>query len=109
MFPVSCFHSDQTQGPSSPAPVPPTPPVTLIVSPVLDDGRLRVGGSVQMTLTTNATIDSVRWTIADTSIAVVSPTGLVTGRAVGESGLTVRVFHERVRQISAVLPLRVMP
>lgn len=60
LFQVSCSHADQTQGPPSPAPVPPTPPVTLIVSPVLDDGRLRVGGSLQMTLTTNVTIDAVR-------------------------------------------------
>ncbi len=104
---VGCGQPDQTS-PSVPPPARPSIP-SLTVGPVLDDGRLRVGGSVQMTLTTNVTADSVRWTIADTSIAVVSATGLVTGRGVGESGLVVRVFYERVGLLTAVLPLRVVP
>ena len=76
-----------------------TPPIVVTLSPRLDDGRLRVGASVQLLLTTNIPPSyTVTWVAADTTVFSVSSSGLAEGRKAGSSGLTVEVVYDSGRR-----------
>ena len=84
---------------------PPPPPtasiITITISPTLNDGRLKVGASVQMSLTTNIPPTyTVAWVAADTAVFSASSTGLVEGRKVGSSSLTTEVVYDSGRRTS---------
>ena len=85
---------------TNPPPIPPTPSIiTTTLSPRLDDGRLRVGASVEMSLTTNIPPSyTVTWVAADTTVFSVSSTGLAEGRKAGSSSLAVDVVYDSGRR-----------
>lgn len=86
-----------------------SPPVTITVGPPLDDGRLRVGTSVQVSLVTNIPDFTVSWAVGDTAIATSSSTGLITGWKTGSTTLNVVVTDAAHRNYSTGFPVVVFP
>ena len=79
---------------SIPAEIPELPVVALESADLVDSLAVMVGGSKAASLSIyplNATIESIAWTSADETIAVVDANGTVTGIAPGETTVTVEI------------------
>jgi hypothetical protein len=82
---ASCSSGD----PATPPPPPPPGPKVTQVTLTPSSGTLQPGTTIQLTATAEdsagATVyTAISWASSDTTIAVVSSTGMVTGRAVGQ-------------------------
>ena len=87
---VSCGGGgeDKPDGPITPANIP-VSSVTLSKT----SAELIIGNTLQLTATvspSNATDKSVTWTSSNSTVASVSPTGLVTAKAIGSAVITVK-------------------
>ncbi len=74
----------------------------IVITP--STGQIHVGGVIQ--LTTNATIDQVsqlEWNSAPSTVATVSPTGLVTGFGTGTAVITVQVASDTTITGTAII------
>ena len=81
-------------GGDKPSSGPYTPPANIAVSSVSvspSTSELVIGGTVQLSATvnpSNATDKSVSWSSSNQTIAIVTPTGLVTAKAEGSANIT---------------------
>ena len=79
-------------------------PILMTLSPRLDDGTMRVGKSVQMTLTTNIPpAYSVTWWVTDTAICAVSAAGLAQGLKLGSAKLVAEILWDEGRRRSSIV------
>ena len=84
--------------------IPASIPTSITLSPRLDDGTMRVGKSVQMTLTTNIPpAYSVTWWVTDTAICVVSAGGLAQGLKLGSAKLVAEILWDEGRRRSSIV------